>query len=84
VAVTVLDLTAFADIGVLTPADGPDAAKAFYDRWGFAVLRGYVGAELIDAMEAECVAAQQGVLAGDGDGLREERGALRADRTSGM
>jgi hypothetical protein len=65
--VTVLDLTAFADIGVFTPADGPAAAKAFYDQWGFAVLRGYVGAELIDAMEAECVAAQQGVLAGELD-----------------
>ena len=59
-----LDLTTFADLGVFTPADGPEAAKSFYDRWGFVVLRDYVGPDVIDAMEAECVAAQEGVLAG--------------------
>jgi ectoine hydroxylase-related dioxygenase (phytanoyl-CoA dioxygenase family) len=62
--VTSLDLTAFADIGVFTPADGPEAAKSFYDRWGFVVLRDHVGPGVIDAMEAECVAAQEDVLAG--------------------
>lgn len=64
---TVLDLTAFADIGVFRPTDGPDAAEAFYRRWGFVVLRDLVTPELIDAMEAECVAAQCGVLAGELD-----------------
>ncbi|GAA1293236.1 hypothetical protein GCM10009609_72650 [Pseudonocardia aurantiaca] len=59
-----LDLSAFADLGVFTPADGAEAAKSFYDRWGFVVLRDYVGPDVIDAMEAECVAAQKGVLAG--------------------
>lgn len=62
-----LDLTTFADIGVFTPADGPEAAEAFYRRWGFVVLRDLVSPELIDEMEAECVAAQQGVLAGSLD-----------------
>lgn len=61
---TALDLTAFASIGVFTPADDPAAVKGFYDRWGFVVLRDLVAAELIDTMEAECVAAQQDVLAG--------------------
>jgi ectoine hydroxylase-related dioxygenase (phytanoyl-CoA dioxygenase family) len=65
--VTALDLTAFADIGVFTPADDPEAAEAFYRRWGFVVLRGLVTPELIDEMEAECVAAQRGVLAGSLD-----------------
>jgi ectoine hydroxylase-related dioxygenase (phytanoyl-CoA dioxygenase family) len=65
--VTALDLTAFADLGVFTPAAGSDAAKAFYDRWGFVVLRDLVEPGLIDAMETECVAAQQGVLAGELD-----------------
>jgi hypothetical protein len=60
-----LDLTAFADLGVFTPIDGPDAAETFYRRWGFLVLRDLVAPELIDAMEAECFAAQRGVLGGD-------------------
>jgi ectoine hydroxylase-related dioxygenase (phytanoyl-CoA dioxygenase family) len=65
--VTDLDLTAFADVGVLTPADGPDVAEAFYRRWGFVVLRDLVAPELIDEMKAECVAAQRGVLAAELD-----------------
>lgn len=61
---TALDLAAFASIGVFTPADDQHAVTGFYDRWGFVVLRDLVAADLIDTMEAECVAAQQGVLAG--------------------
>ncbi|MGY1814069.1 phytanoyl-CoA dioxygenase family protein [Blastococcus sp. SYSU D00820] len=64
---TVPDLTAFTDLGVHTPADGVDAAAAFYRRWGFVVLRDVLPPELVDAMERECVAAQQGVLAGELD-----------------
>ncbi|GAA1305534.1 phytanoyl-CoA dioxygenase family protein [Pseudonocardia xinjiangensis] len=70
---TVPDLTAFTDLGVFTPADGSDAAKACYDRWGFVVLRGLLDDSAIDAMEAECVAAQQGVLAGELDARHGSR-----------
>ena len=62
-----LDLTAFADIGVFTPSAGTEAAEAFYRRWGFVVLRDLVPPALIDEMEAECVAAQRGVLSGSVD-----------------
>jgi len=65
--VTTPDLTAIADLGVCTRAEGLDAAKACYDRWGFVVLRDLVDADLIDEMETECVSAQQGVLAGTVD-----------------
>jgi ectoine hydroxylase-related dioxygenase (phytanoyl-CoA dioxygenase family) len=66
-SVPALDLSALADLGVHVPDDGPDAAQAFYQRWGFVVLRDVVAPELIDTMEAECVAAQQRVLAGELD-----------------
>jgi hypothetical protein len=71
--VTALDLTAFADLGVFTPAAGSGPAKAFYDRWGFVVLRDLVDPVLIDALETECVAAQEGVLAGELDARHGSR-----------
>ncbi|WP_433288606.1 phytanoyl-CoA dioxygenase family protein [Pseudonocardia sp. CA-142604] len=77
---TVLDLTAFTDLGVFTPDDGPEAAKTFYDRWGFVVLRDLVGADLIEAMEAECVAAQSGVLNGELDARYGSRKYLDDER----
>ena len=77
---TVPDLTAFTDLGVFTPAAGPEAAKAFYDRWGFVVLRDLVDADLIDAMETECVAAQRGVLAGELDARYGSRKYLDDER----
>ena len=40
------------------------AAAGFYRRWGFVVLRDLVPADVLAALEAECAAAQQGVLAG--------------------
>jgi ectoine hydroxylase-related dioxygenase (phytanoyl-CoA dioxygenase family) len=78
--VTLPDLTAFTDLGVFTPADGPEAAKAFYDRWGFVVLRDLVDANLIDAMETECVAAQSRVLAGELDARHGTRKYLDDER----
>ena len=61
---TALDLTAFADLGVFTP-DEADGALTFYERWGFVVLRDLLPPALVEAMEAECVGAQRGVLAGE-------------------
>jgi ectoine hydroxylase-related dioxygenase (phytanoyl-CoA dioxygenase family) len=78
--VTVPDLTAFTDLGVFTPAAGPEAAKAFYDRWGFVVLRDLVDTDLIDAMETECVAAQRAVLAGELDARYGSRKYLDDER----
>jgi ectoine hydroxylase-related dioxygenase (phytanoyl-CoA dioxygenase family) len=78
--VTVLDLTAFTDLGVFAPSDGPDPAKEFYDRWGFVVLRDLVDADLIDAMETDCVAAQSGVLAGELDARYGSRKYLDDER----
>ncbi|WAL68221.1 phytanoyl-CoA dioxygenase family protein [Amycolatopsis cynarae] len=42
-----------------------DALELCYRENGFVVLRGVFTAELMDRMEAECVAAQQKVLAGE-------------------
>jgi len=78
--VTVPDLTALTDLGVFTPDDGPEAAMTFYDRWGFVVLRDLVDADLIDAMETECVAAQSRVLAGELDAWYGSRKYLDDER----
>jgi ectoine hydroxylase-related dioxygenase (phytanoyl-CoA dioxygenase family) len=52
------DLRQFADLGV-----DPDP-EAYYARWGFVVLRGVLDPAVLDALEAQCVAAQGDVLAG--------------------
>ena len=62
-----LDLTALADLGVVTPADPPGTALAFYRRWGFVVLRDVLPEQLVAAMEDECVTAQRAVVAGTAD-----------------
>jgi ectoine hydroxylase-related dioxygenase (phytanoyl-CoA dioxygenase family) len=52
------------------PAFGPDdtdALVSFYRRFGFAVLRGAVGAGLLSDLEHECVAAQTRLVAGELD-----------------
>jgi ectoine hydroxylase-related dioxygenase (phytanoyl-CoA dioxygenase family) len=61
--VDTLDLAAFTDLGVHTPAELPAAAE-FYRRWGFVVLRDLLPAALLERIEAECVLAQRGVLSG--------------------
>jgi hypothetical protein len=50
------------------PAFGPahlDDARAFLAEWGFVTLRGLLGDAEVDAMEAECNAAQAGLIAGE-------------------
>lgn len=41
-----------------------EGLKAFYQRYGFVVLRGVFSPDLLERMETECVAAQQAVVAG--------------------
>ena len=52
--------------GVFGP-DDLDGLVWFYDMYGYATLRGVLSESDVDTIEAECVAAQQGVVAGDLD-----------------
>jgi ectoine hydroxylase-related dioxygenase (phytanoyl-CoA dioxygenase family) len=54
------------DPGVFRPGQ-PDELIAHYRRYGFVVIRDLFSAELIAQMEAECVQAQQQVVAGELD-----------------
>ncbi|GAA1853620.1 hypothetical protein GCM10009836_37080 [Pseudonocardia ailaonensis] len=58
-----LDLGALHEIGVYRAGER-EAAAAFYRRWGFVLLRDLLRSDLLAALEEECGAAQQGVLAG--------------------
>jgi hypothetical protein len=55
-----------AEPGVFAPAD-LDGADVFFRRHGFAVVRGWLDDTVLDALEAECTAAQDAVAAGEHD-----------------
>ena len=57
---------AFGEPGVFGP-DQADALATFFRANGYAILRGVFDHALMDAMETECVDAQQRVVAGDLD-----------------
>jgi ectoine hydroxylase-related dioxygenase (phytanoyl-CoA dioxygenase family) len=67
-----------AEVGVFTVFSGDDldAADAFFDEHGFVVLRGVYTPGEIDALEAECVALQGRLLAGE---LPEQCGTVVLD-----
>jgi ectoine hydroxylase-related dioxygenase (phytanoyl-CoA dioxygenase family) len=54
------------EVGVFGP-DEIDGLDSFFREHGFVILRGVFTDELLDAMETECVAAQQQVTAGEID-----------------
>jgi ectoine hydroxylase-related dioxygenase (phytanoyl-CoA dioxygenase family) len=56
-------LPTFAEVGVFAP-DDVDALEAFYRQYGFALIRGLFGADLMARMTNECIEARQSVLAG--------------------
>jgi hypothetical protein len=58
--------TTSAEPGVFGPKE-TDELLAFFRANGYAILRGVFDATLIDAMEAECVDAQERVITGDLD-----------------
>ncbi len=55
--------TSVAVFGPVIDEAALDAVELCYRENGFVVLRGVLGEELVDAMESECVAAQQQVIA---------------------
>ena len=63
---TDLSLSLLTDPGVFTPDQRSELVE-HYRRYGFVVLRGLVGPDLMAALEAECVEAQQRVVAGELD-----------------
>ena len=61
-----LALSLLVDPGVFTP-EQPAELLAHYRRYGFVVVRGLLTEAEVDQVEAECVAAQQQVVAGELD-----------------
>jgi ectoine hydroxylase-related dioxygenase (phytanoyl-CoA dioxygenase family) len=66
------------DLGVYGP-DEIDALTAFFDEYGFAILRGAIDDERLIAMEQSCEGAQAGVAAGT---LPEKHGSVIFDDPS--
>lgn len=56
----------YAEEGIYGPED-IDGAEAFYRRYGFVTLRGLISPAVLGQIEAECVDAQQRLLAGELD-----------------
>ena len=77
-------MTLGGEVGVFT-ADQPAEFEAFYRQYGFATLRGVVDDASLEALEAECIDAQAGVVDGrlpDRYGTArflEEDGAAKAE-----
>jgi ectoine hydroxylase-related dioxygenase (phytanoyl-CoA dioxygenase family) len=65
-AATTAAATLPVDVGVFGP-DDLDGLHAFYRDHGFAVLRGLLAPTVLADLEAECVAAQERLVAGDLD-----------------
>lgn len=63
-AMTDLALSLLTDPGVFTPDRHVELVE-HYRRYGFVVIRDLLSDPLMEAMEAECVAAQQQVVAGE-------------------
>jgi ectoine hydroxylase-related dioxygenase (phytanoyl-CoA dioxygenase family) len=61
---TELSLSALTTLGVFGPQERAELVE-HYRRYGFVIIRGLIGAELMERMEAECVHAQEQVIAGE-------------------